>query len=151
MPTVENKGESDKTDPRERVSQDFTDCIADYTECVNLSQDKDMSDLETCKMRFHECSLKVLTSSKKDKVAILESDPENEIESIEEQVSEKLLVCIQEYFMCVMNSFGYCMRTYQRCTISVLDQQVRGRNSDGGIVGSVSGDDASVHDNPQGI
>ena len=113
--------------PKAVVTKNFTDCIADYTECVNVLEKTSQSDLETCRVTFHQCSLLILNQTNPEQTVTASAAGQSLVpQKIKERVSDQLLNCIEDYFVCVTSKFGMCDRSYHRCTMSVLDSQIQG-------------------------
>jgi hypothetical protein len=118
--------ESDLEDLNKYLSGNFTRCVQSYTACTaGASLASEMSD---CVKRFHSCSLQLLKEAniedKRVEGAILE--PES---GKDKKLSSSLFSCIRGYVMCLMRKDQWCMRDYNKCTLDVLDNDLKSKQN----------------------
>ena len=103
-----------------KLSDNFTNCVMEYSRCLDTSEDQDY-----CKREFDDCSLAILSDARLDDelVQSFVYDPTKNLEGEEAEhaLSNDLFVCIQAYMMCTMKKQQFCMRDYNQCTLRVLD------------------------------
>ena len=145
--------QADPADPTSNISGSFESCIHKYIRCIDSSVA--IIAHEKCKSTFQACSLSVLSNSTLQTDETIEfshsvvSDEkvtasQNKTIKKGTRLSKRLYKCIKEFSLCVKSQFGNCPRTYQRCTITVFDEDVQGRQSSSGSALNVDGQDESI-------
>jgi hypothetical protein len=120
----------DKSDPDEAnkyLSGNFTHCVQSYTACTaKASIALERSD---CLKQFHGCSLELLKAAHIDDKQVEGFDLGHVGSAAEDtKLSSSLFTCIQEYFMCLMRKGDACLKTYNGCTLKVLDEDAKSKS-----------------------
>eukprot|EP00094_Tigriopus_californicus_P008215 TCALIF_07911-PA protein Name:"Similar to Nid2 Nidogen-2 (Rattus norvegicus)" AED:0.21 eAED:0.21 QI:0/1/0.77/1/0.87/1/9/315/2645 len=100
------------------LQQNFTICIQSHTVCL----DNGISHA-ICQHSFKECSLAILVDSKLNETSLFELEEQVE-ETQDQPLATELYQCIRNFMMCQMsNQNRYCMRDYQKCSLSAMPQK----------------------------
>ena len=126
---------SDETEVEELnkyLSGNFTSCVQSYTACT--AEATIALEMNDCVKRFHSCSLQLLKKANiEDKqVEGIHVEPTEPVSGGDDnkKLSSSLFSCIQDYVMCLMRKDNWCMRSYNNCTLQVLDADARAKQKD---------------------